>query len=94
MAYSLGVGMYRIDQNIALHPRRHRWHDQYRAPLLREPFLPECLAQPFILPVPSWMAGCLEYFIADAFVDGDADMMLLGGSTLPTWTSFSSIAVE
>ena len=72
------VGVQRVDQDIALHPRGHGRHDQYGAAPLRIPCLPERLAQSLILSVPSRMRGGLEYFIADAVGDGDADMMLVG----------------
>lgn len=77
MGDTRSVGMQGINQDIALHPRGHGRHDQYGAASLRKPRLSERLAQPFILPVPSWIGGSLEYFIAGTIRDGDADMMLV-----------------
>ncbi len=73
-----GVGMQRVDQDMAVHPRGHGGYNQYSAAPLRIPCLPERLAQPLILSVPARMGGGLKDFIADAVGDGDAEMMLVG----------------
>src|SRR5438093_1502358 len=63
---SPGVGVGRVDQKVALQPRRNGGDDQERRTLLLVPFLAEGLADRFVARIPAGMRRGLENFIRDA----------------------------
>ena len=68
---ALGVGVRRVDQKVALQPRRDGGEDQERRTLLLIPFLTEILADGFAPEIPARMRGGLKDFVRDAVWNRD-----------------------
>src|SRR5262249_16853210 len=73
----LGVGMRRVDQEIALQPRRDGGNDQERRALLLAPLLAEVLADALVSRVPAGMRRGLEDLIGNPVRNGDRDEVLV-----------------